>query len=76
VKENGEVTGIGLKEVLGVISSVYCTSQSLHCSKDEDSFPLQQKLALASLLLLKSRPNVKDVTLGKVIYVFFSKLSP
>ncbi|KAI5742434.1 hypothetical protein M8J77_007171 [Diaphorina citri] len=70
VKENGEVTGIGLKEVLGVISSVYCTSQSLHCSKDEDSFPLQQKLALASLLLLKSRPNVKDVTLGKLHEVY------
>uniref|UniRef100_A0A8D8VCG5 Cell division control protein 6 homolog n=1 Tax=Cacopsylla melanoneura TaxID=428564 RepID=A0A8D8VCG5_9HEMI len=70
VKENGEVVGIGLKDVLGVISSVYSTSQSLNCSRDQDSFPLQQKLTLASLLLLKSKPNVKDVTLGKLNEVY------
>lgn len=64
------MAGIGLKDVLDVISSVYCTSQSLNCTKDQDSFPLQQKLALASLLLLKSKPNVKDVTLGKLHEVY------
>ncbi|KAL1457749.1 hypothetical protein WDU94_007943 [Cyamophila willieti] len=70
VKENGEVVGIGLKDVLGVISSVYSTSQSLNCSQDQDSFPLQQKLTLASFLLLKSKPNIKDVTLGKLNEVY------
>jgi cell division control protein 6 len=50
---------------MAVLNSVYGTSMSLDADSDE-SFPLQQKVLVSTLLLLLKKGHNKDVTVGKV----------
>lgn len=60
---------VNLKQVLNVLNNVYGTSQTLEDDGDE-SFPLQQKIILCSLLLILKRAKNKDVTIGKLHEVY------
>jgi cell division control protein 6 len=56
---------VALKEVMTVLNSVYGASQSLFTDSDE-SFPLQQKVLVSTLLLMLQKGRNKDITMGKV----------
>lgn len=60
---------VDLKEVVNVLNNVYGTSQNLTDDQD-DSFPLQQKIIVCSLLLILKKAKNKDVTVGKLHEVY------
>ncbi|XP_046676138.1 cell division control protein 6 homolog [Homalodisca vitripennis] len=60
---------VALQEVLSVVNDVYNTAQSLDSSQAE-SFPLQQKLLICSLLLIRQTSKAKDITIGKLHDVY------
>ncbi|XP_028132368.1 cell division control protein 6 homolog [Diabrotica virgifera virgifera] len=64
-----ETKTVDLKQVLTVLNSVYGTSQNLD-DNTEDSFPLQQKIIICSLLLMLKKNKSKDVTIGKLHEVY------
>ena len=64
-RKHANVGCITVKDVMTVMNSVYGVSQSLATDCDE-SFPLQQKILVATLLLVIKKGNSKDVTVGKV----------
>ncbi|KAG5893707.1 hypothetical protein JTB14_017814 [Gonioctena quinquepunctata] len=64
-----EMKSVELKEVLSVLNNVYGTSQNLN-ETVEDSFPLQQKIIICSLLLILKKAKNKDVTVGKLHEVY------
>lgn len=55
---------VDLKDVITVLNGVYGGSQNIE--KEENTFPLQQKLLLCSLLLILNKGRNKDVTVGRV----------
>lgn len=57
------------QQVASVLNNVYGTSQNLS-DESEDSFPLQQKIVICSLLLLLKKAKNKDVTIGKLHGVY------
>ncbi|XP_063980158.1 cell division control protein 6 homolog [Diachasmimorpha longicaudata] len=59
---------VDLKEVVAVLNGVYGGSQNIE--KEEDTFPLQQKLLLCSLMLILNKGRNKDVTVGKLHEVY------
>ncbi|XP_011298004.1 cell division control protein 6 homolog [Fopius arisanus] len=59
---------VDLKEVVTVLNGVYGGSQNIE--KEEDTFPLQQKLLLCSLMLILNKGRNKDVTVGKLHEVY------
>ncbi|CAH0556864.1 unnamed protein product [Brassicogethes aeneus] len=60
---------VDLKQVVNVLNNVYSTSQSLTDDQD-DSFPLQQKIIICSLLLMLKKAKNKDVTIGRLHEVY------
>lgn len=58
---------VDLKEVVTVLNGVYGGTQNL--SKEQDTFPIQQKLLLCSLLLVLNKGKNKDVTVGSVSFL-------
>lgn len=56
---------VSLPHISRVISDVYGDKMAAGAG-GEDSFPLQQKLVVCSLLLLTQQSKIKEVTLGKV----------
>lgn len=71
---------VGLAQISGVISGVYESSISSRkplsahdTGKEEESFPLQQKLAVCTLILLSRHTKCKEVTLGK-LHEAYSKI--
>ncbi|XP_025897203.1 cell division control protein 6 homolog [Nothoprocta perdicaria] len=56
----------GLPQVARVLAEVYGERMAPGGSAAHDSFPLQQKLLLCSLLLLARHLGAKEVTLGKL----------
>ncbi|XP_023017321.2 cell division cycle 6 [Leptinotarsa decemlineata] len=64
-----EMKTVELKEVLNVLNNVYGTSQNLN-EETEESFPLQQKILICSLLLILKKGKNKDVTVGKLHEVY------
>lgn len=56
---------VDVTHISKVMSDVYGSSVTTAGSSD-DSMPLQQKLAVCSLLLLVKTGKLKEVTLGKV----------
>lgn len=56
---------VALQEVLSVVNDVYNTAQCFETS-DSESFPIQQKLLICTLLLMMQNSKAKDVTVGKV----------
>lgn len=66
MKHETEITEkpVDLKEVVTILNGVYGGTQNI--DQEQDSFPLQQKLLLCSLLLILNKGRNKDVTVGKV----------
>lgn len=54
---------------MDVLSSVYGAAQNMNDDTD-DSFPLQQKITVCSLLLILKKARNRDVTLGKLHEVY------
>ncbi|KYM93090.1 Cell division control protein 6 like protein [Atta colombica] len=59
---------VDLKEVVTVLNGVYGGIQNL--SNEQDTFPLQQKLLICSLLLILNKGKNKDITVGKLYEVY------
>ncbi|XP_034612135.1 cell division control protein 6 homolog [Trachemys scripta elegans] len=57
---------VGLPHISRVISDVYGDRMALGSDGASDSFPLQQKILVCSLLLLARQLKAKEVTLGKL----------
>lgn len=55
---------VDLKEVVTVLNGVYGGTQNLN--EEQDTFPLQQKLLVCSLLLILNKGRNKDITVGRV----------
>lgn len=67
--ESGNSGGVEVKHVMDVLSNVYGAAQNMTDEAD-DSFPLQQKITVCSLLLMLKKARNKDVTLGKLHEVY------
>ncbi|XP_069607725.1 cell division control protein 6 homolog [Ranitomeya imitator] len=63
---------VSLPHISRVISDVYGDKMSAG-SGGEETFPLQQKLVVCSLLLLTQQSKIKEVTMGK-LYETYSKV--
>ncbi|XP_056404027.1 cell division control protein 6 homolog [Hyla sarda] len=63
---------VSLPHISRVISDVYGDKMSRSSGGDE-TFPLQQKLVVCSLLLLTQQSKIKEVTMGK-LYETYSKV--
>ncbi|XP_011866865.1 PREDICTED: cell division control protein 6 homolog [Vollenhovia emeryi] len=59
---------VDLKEVVTVLNGVYGGTQNLN--KEQDTFPLQQKLLVCSLLLILNKGKNKDITVGRLYEVY------
>ncbi|KAL6252152.1 hypothetical protein P5V15_000016 [Pogonomyrmex californicus] len=59
---------VDMKEVVTVLNGVYGGTQNL--DKEQDTFPLQQKLLMCSLLLILNKGRNKDITIGKLHEVY------
>ncbi|MBZ3886856.1 Cell division control protein 6-like protein, partial [Sciurus carolinensis] len=57
---------VGLTHISQVISEVDGNRMTLGQEGTKDSFPLQQKILVCSLLLLTKRLKIKEVTMGKL----------
>ncbi|XP_057652846.1 cell division control protein 6 homolog [Diorhabda carinulata] len=64
-----ELKTVDLKQVLNVLNNIYGTSQNLD-DKGDESFPLQQKIIVCSLLLMLKKSSNKDITVGKLHEVY------
>lgn len=64
-----EVKKVNLQEVMSVLNNVYGTSQNL-ADDSEETFPLQQKIVVCSLLLMLKKAKNKDITVGKLHEVY------
>ncbi|KAM5273947.1 cell division control protein 6 homolog isoform 2-T2 [Ctenodactylus gundi] len=64
---------VGLAHISQVISEVDGNRMTLNREGAQDSFPLQQKILVCSLLLLTRQLKIKEVTLGK-LYEAYSKV--
>ncbi|EFN69054.1 Cell division control protein 6-like protein [Camponotus floridanus] len=70
LKQEMEVTEkpVDLKEVVTILNGVYGGTQNI--DQEQETFPLQQKLLLCSLLLILNKGRNKDVTVGKLHEVY------
>ncbi|KYM98987.1 PREDICTED: cell division control protein 6 homolog [Cyphomyrmex costatus] len=59
---------VDLKEVVTVLNGVYGGIQNLN--KEQDTFPLQQKLLICSLLLILNKGKNKEITIGRLYEVY------
>lgn len=57
---------VGLLHISRVLSEVFGDRLAGGSRGAQDTFPLQQKVLLCSLLLLARRSHAREVTLGKV----------
>lgn len=60
---------VEVKHVMDVLNNVYGAAQNMNDDAD-NSFPLQQKITVCSLLLMLKKAKNKDVTLGKLHEVY------
>ncbi|XP_010618306.1 cell division control protein 6 homolog isoform X1 [Fukomys damarensis] len=65
-------TRVGLAHIARVISEVDGSRVTLGSVGAQDSFPLQQKVLVCSLLLLTRQLKVREVTLGKLYEAYSS----
>lgn len=71
--EPGQVTSNGMRpidvpQILRIVNEIYCSSVTAAIrSGASDDLPMQQKLLIASMLLMSNhRPNRSEITLGKL----------
>ncbi|EFA03095.1 cell division control protein 6 homolog [Tribolium castaneum] len=67
--EEKKLESVDMRQVVQVLNRVYGTTQSLD-EEVEDSFPLQQKIIVCSLLLILKKAKNKDVTIGRLHDVY------
>ncbi|CAG9771394.1 unnamed protein product [Ceutorhynchus assimilis] len=60
---------VNLQEVFSILNHVYGTSQNL-TDDNEETFPLQQKIIICSLLLMLRKAKNKEITIGKLHEVY------
>lgn len=60
---------VNLQEVVTVLNNVYGTTQSLN-TDCEEAFPLQQKIIICTLLLMRRKAKNKDITVGRLHEVY------
>lgn len=60
---------VQVTQVAAVLNKVYGASQNLQDDMDE-SFPLQQKIMLCSLMLMLRKEKNKDITMGRLHEVY------
>lgn len=60
---------VELKQVLNILNNIYGASQNL-LEDCEDSFPLQQKIILCTLILMLKKAKNKDITVGRLHDVY------
>lgn len=58
-----------MTQVAEVLNKVYGVSQNLQ-EDIEDSFPLQQKIVLCSLMLMLRKERNKDITMGRLHEIY------
>ena len=69
---------IGVAHILRIVNEVYGNRVTVASAGQEQTIPLQQKLAMCTLLLMLKQGRGKEVTLGKVssscVYYLYDKL--
>lgn len=60
---------VELKQVMNVLNSVYNTANTLN-DESVDSFPLQEKILICTLLLMLKTTKNKDITVGRLHGVY------
>lgn len=60
---------VELAQVLNIVNNIYGTSQNM-LEECEDSFPLQQKIILCTLILMLKKAKNKDITVGRLHDVY------
>lgn len=61
---------VQINQVTTVLNNVYGASQYLQNDLDEDSFPLQQKIILCTLMLILRNDRNKTITNGRLFDVY------
>lgn len=61
---------VNLHQVMQVLNTIYGTSNSLSNQTDHETFPLQQKIIICSLLLHLKHGKSKDITVGKLHEIY------
>lgn len=67
--QDENLKAVEVKHVVDVLNTVYGAAQNLNDDAD-DTFPLQQKIVVCSLLLMLKNLKNKDVTVGKLHEVY------
>ena len=65
-KKPGPLKKIGVAHIMKIINEVYGSGVSVGAASQNNTVPLQQKLAICSLLLTLNNGKAKEVPLGKV----------
>lgn len=60
---------VEVKQVMTVLNQIYGTGQTLGADLD-DTFPLQQKILICTILLILKRDKNKDITVGRLYGVY------
>lgn len=60
---------VEVKQVVNVLNNIYGTSQNL-VDETDNTFPLQQKIIVCSLILMLKKARNKDITIGKLHEVY------
>ncbi|OXU28213.1 hypothetical protein TSAR_011724 [Trichomalopsis sarcophagae] len=66
--ESANEKPVDFKEVRSVLNNVYGGSEN--ADSEENSFPMQQKILLCSLMLILNKSKNKDINLGKLHQVY------
>lgn len=62
---------VEIKQVMSVLNQVYGASQQL--DDEDDTFPLQQKILICTILLILKHDKNKDITVGR-LHAVYSKV--
>ncbi|CAH1249492.1 CDC6 [Branchiostoma lanceolatum] len=61
---------VGLSHIASVVSEVYSSRMVASTTNQQQTFPLQQKLVVCTLLLMLKSGKTKEITLGKLHEVY------
>lgn len=64
-----EEKSVNLQHVVKVLDNVYGTTQNIN-ETDDETFPLQQKIVICTLLLIMKKSKNKDITIGRLHQVY------
>ena len=68
LEEKPVVKLIDVPDIMGILNNIYSSTVTVAMKNgSNDDLPLQQKLLIASLLLMSNHRKCKDITLGNVL---------